>query len=169
MDTEAALFRRFDELGIVTRTHRHPPVFTVEEARRHVGHLPGGHNKSLFVGDKKGALWLVVCGDEQRVDLKTLSKRLGAASRLSFGKAELLQEILGVEPGSVTPFALINDREGRVQPVLDRTMLAQAELNFHPLRNDATTTIASADLIRFVESCGHRPLILDLAADEVAA
>ena len=161
------LLQRLTELGIGHRTLEHPAVFTVEEARRHTAHLPGGHCKSLFLKDKKGGLWLLVCLDHRWIDMGRLAKAI-ASPRLSFGKAELLQEILGVGPGSVTPFALVNDRDRRVQPLLDQAMLARDRLNFHPLTNRATTTIAAADLPRFLEACGHRPRVIDLDARGVA-
>ncbi|MFQ5783492.1 MAG: prolyl-tRNA synthetase associated domain-containing protein [Alphaproteobacteria bacterium] len=161
--TREALFARLEELGIATETHEHPPVFTVEEARRHCAHLPGGHCKSLFFKDKKGALWLVVTLDDRRLDLKSLDRTIGAA-RLSFGRPELLYEVLGVTPGSVTPFALINDCDRRVNVVLDREMMALDLLNYHPLSNDATTAIRPGDLRAFIASCGHEPRELDLAA-----
>ncbi len=160
--TREELFARLAELGIGTETHEHPPVFTVEEAQVHCAHLPGGHCKSLFFKDKKRQLWLVVTLDDRRVDLKKLDRAVGAA-RLSFGRPELLAEVLGVVPGSVTPFALINDREGRVKVVLDREMMAMDLLNYHPLSNDATTAIAPRDLRRFIASCGHEPQDLDFA------
>jgi Ala-tRNA(Pro) deacylase len=163
--TPAALFARLDALGIAYRTYTHPAVFTVEEAKSLRGTLPGGHCKSLFLKDKKGALWLVVALEECRVDLKALADRLGAP-RFSFGSAELLHEVLGVRPGSVTPFAAINDSAGRVTVVLQRAMLAHDPLNYHPLENDRTTAIAPADLVRFLESCGHAPLIVEIAERE---
>ncbi len=153
------LFERLRALGIETTTKEHPPVFTVEEARSLRGEIPGGHTKNLFLKDKKDALWLVVCPEDAEVDLKSLHHRIGAA-RLSFGKPELLREVLGIEPGSVTPFALINDTGNRVKVVLDSSMMAEERLNFHPLRNGATTTIRSADLETFVRACGHDPLIV---------
>lgn len=149
------------DLGIETHTVEHPPVFTVEEAQTLRGDLEGGHTKNLFLKDKKGGLWLVVCLEDRRVDLNALSRRLGAP-RFSFGKAELLTATLGIEPGSVTPFALINDREGRVTPVLDQEMLELAPLNFHPLRNDATTQIAPRDLLRFLAATGHEPVVSEI-------
>ena len=149
------------ERDIEVSTYDHPPVYTVEEARRHTHHLPGGHCKNLFLKDKKGRLWLVTLLDDRRADLNALSKRLGAA-RFSFGKPELLREALGVEPGSVTPLAIVNDTAGRVTHVLDTGLLAAGTVNCHPLRNDATTAIGSADLLRFVRSTGHEPLVLDL-------
>ena len=159
----ADLFAFFDALGIVVETAAHPPVFTVAEARALRGRIPSGHCKCLFLKDKKGGLWLVVADESRRVDLTALSRRLGAP-RFSFGKPDLLREALGVEPGSVTPFALINDRAARrVRPVLDAEMLARDRLNFHPLENTATTTIAPADLRAFVAACGHTPYIVNFS------
>ncbi len=165
--TQDQLLQRLDELGIGHRTFAHVPVFTVDEARQHTARLPGGHCKSLFLKDKKGGLWLLVCSDHRRIDLGRLAKVIGSP-RLSFGQAELLQAVLGVIPGAVTPFALINDRECRVRPLLDQAMLAHALLNYHPLTNAATTTIKAGDLLKFVEACGHRPQILDLDATGIA-
>jgi Ala-tRNA(Pro) deacylase len=160
--TPETLFARLDELGIPHRTHTHPPVFTVAEAVALRGTLPGGHTKNLFLKDKKAGLWLAVMLEERRTDLKRLADALGAP-RFSFGSGELLHEVLGVRPGSVTPFALINDTAQRVTVVLDQGMLAHDPLNYHPLENDRTTAIAPDDLIRFIASCGHRPRIVDLA------
>lgn len=161
--TPDQLFARLDALGIAHRTYRHPPVFTVAEAVALRGQLPGGHCKSLFLKDKKGGLWLVVALEEQSVDLKRLAAAL-AAPRFSFGSPALLQEVLGVVPGSVTPFAVVNDEDGRVTVVLDRAMLEHDPLNYHPLENDKTTAIAPADLLRFLDASGHKPRIVDLAA-----
>ncbi|MCG8694407.1 MAG: prolyl-tRNA synthetase associated domain-containing protein [Minwuiales bacterium] len=161
--TEEQLFTRFEELGIETTTKRHPPVFTVEEAKSLRGELPGGHCKSLFLKDKKGALWLVVCLEDRRMDMKALQAAIGSG-RLSFGKPDLLVEVLGVEPGSVTPFGLINDTERRVNVILDERMMGMTPLNYHPLKNDATTQITPADLERFVRACGHEPRVIDLDA-----
>lgn len=160
------LLARLAELGIAHSTHDHPPVFTVEEAREHTANLPGGHCKSLFLKDKKGGLWLMVCLDHRRIDMNRL-QRVIDSPRLSFGKAELLLEVLGVPPGSVTPFALINDGRRLVQPLLDAAMLEHERLNYHPLTNTMTTTIAAADLIPFIRACGHEPRIIDLDAEGV--
>ena len=156
--TADELFACLETLGIATRTVAHPPLFTVEDARAHRDGLDGLHFKNLFLKDRKGGLWLVVCLEDRRVDLNALSRRLGAP-RFSFGKAELLLEVLGVSPGAVTPFALINDTGQRVRLVLDEGALAGGMLHFHPLRNDATTRIAAADLIAFCRSTGHEPVI----------
>jgi len=158
--TPDQLFARLDALGIAQRTYDHPPVFTVAEAAALRGQLPGGHCKSLFLKDKKAGLWLVVALEERRIDLKRLAEVLGAP-RFSFGSAELLYEVLGVTPGSVTPFALVNDTTHRVALVLDRAMLDHDPLNYHPLDNTRTTAIAPADLLRFIAWCGHRPRVID--------
>lgn len=156
--TREDLFKRFQDLGIETSTHEHVPVFTVEEARQVHGQVAGGHCKNLFCKDEKGALWLIVCLEDARVDLKK-APAIIASRRLSFGKPELLMQVLGVEPGSVTPFALINDTSVSVKVVLDKTMMQHELLNYHPLRNDATTTIRAGDLLKFIRSCGHQPAI----------
>ncbi|WP_096704087.1 prolyl-tRNA synthetase associated domain-containing protein [Magnetospirillum sp. 15-1] len=155
------LFALFDRLDIRAATHRHAPAFTVEEGHRVWGSIPGVHCKNLFLKDGKGRLWLVVAPAERRIDLKSLPERIGSA-RLSFGSAALLVEVLGIEPGSVTPFAVINDREHRVSVVLDAWMMAQERINYHPLRNDMTTTLSPAELERFFRHTGHTPLLVDL-------
>jgi Ala-tRNA(Pro) deacylase len=165
--TPEELFGRLDALGIAHRTYSHPPVFTVAEAKALRGSLPGAHCKSLFLKDKKGGFWLAVLLEGQRIDLKKLASRLGAP-RFSFGGAADLYEVLGVRPGSVTPFALVNDVEHLVTPVIDAAMLDRDLLNYHPLANDRTTAIASADLVRFIAACGHVPRIIDLADFERA-
>jgi Ala-tRNA(Pro) deacylase len=159
--TPDQLFARLDALGIAHRTYSHPPVFTVAEAVALRGTLPGGHCKSLFLKDRRAGLWLVVALEERQIDLKRLAAAL-AAPRFSFGNPALLYEALGVRPGSVTPFALVNDISQRVTIVLDRAMLDHDLLNYHPLDNDRTTAIAPADLLRFIAGCGHQPRILDL-------
>jgi Ala-tRNA(Pro) deacylase len=166
--TRDQLFARLDALGIAHRTYSHPPVFTVAEAVALRGRLPGGHCKSLFLKDKKAGLWLLVALEERAIDLKRLAIALDAP-RFSFGSAELLQAVLGVRPGSVTPFALVNDAARRVAVVLVRAMLDYDPLNYHPLENDRTTAISPADLLRFIAECGHRPRIVDLDAVMSAA
>jgi Ala-tRNA(Pro) deacylase len=158
---EAALYARLTALGIGWKTYEHKPVFTVEEAAELYATQPGGHTKNLFLKDKKDALWLVVCRDDLRIDLNALSKQV-ATPRFSFGSSELLEATLGVPPGSVTPFAIVNDAEGKVRVVLDEGMLALELLNFHPLRNDRTTAIRPADLIRFLRACHHEPMVSTL-------
>ncbi|MGA7676394.1 MAG: prolyl-tRNA synthetase associated domain-containing protein [Rhizomicrobium sp.] len=163
---EEALYRHLVALGIGWKTTAHAPVFTVGEADAVHGHMPGCHTKNLFLKDKKGGLWLVVLRSHLRIDLNALAKQL-AAPRFSFGSAELLIATLGIEPGSVTPFALMNDTAHKVRPILDEGMLALDPLNFHPLRNDRTTAITPGDLLGFVRACGHDPIIASLP--EIAA
>jgi Ala-tRNA(Pro) deacylase len=157
--TRDELFARFAELGIATTTKDHVAVFTVEQAKQVHGGIAGGHCKNLFLKDEKGALWLIVCLQEAQIDLKAAPARIGS-KRLTFGKPELLMEILGVEPGSVTPFGLINDKAARVNVILDAAMMEHDLLNYHPLANAATTTIATGDLLTFIRSCGHEPRIV---------
>lgn len=159
--TRHDLFSRLRELGIETSTVEHEAVFTVAESSKLERELPGGHTKNLFLKDKKGRLFLVVTLGHAHIDLKTLHKTLGS-DRLSFGKPELLLEVLGVAPGSVTPFALINDMAQRVTVILDADMLRHERLNYHPLENTATTNISRADFVRFIRSCGHDPRIVAL-------
>jgi Ala-tRNA(Pro) deacylase len=155
------LFARLAELGIQTTTVEHPPVFTVEESAALRESLPGAHTKNLFLTDKDGRMVLVVAKDDTRVDLKALAKTL-EAGRFSFGKAERLEAVLGVSPGSVTPLALLNESAAEVAVVVDETLTAFDEVNCHPLVNTATTRLATPDLIRFIKTCGHEPLILPL-------
>jgi len=158
----AKLFSRLEELGIAATTVEHAPVFTVEESQELRGSLPGAHTKNLFLKDKDGRVVLVVAKEDTRVDLKALAKRLGFG-RFSFGKPDLLMEVLGIEPGSVTAFALINETSSRVAAVVvDEALMGFDEVNCHPLVNSATTRIATKDLIRFMEACGHVPKILPL-------
>ena len=159
--TKQDLFARLDALGIAHSTVTHPPLFTVEESQALRGEIEGVHAKNLFLKDKKDRLWLVVARETLAVDLKRLDAVIGAA-RLSFGRAELLEAVLGVRPGAVTPFALINDAGRQVTPVLDRGLVASPLVNFHPLTNEATTTVSSQGLLTFIESCGHRAMIVDL-------
>jgi Ala-tRNA(Pro) deacylase len=134
-------------------------LFTVEQSQALRGQIPGGHTKNLFLKAKTGALFLVVALEDARIDLKRLHHRLDAG-RFSFGSAELLRQVLGVEPGTVTPFAAINDTNGAVTVVLDAAMMQHAVLNFHPLDNARTTAIARDDLVRFLAATGHQPRIL---------
>jgi Ala-tRNA(Pro) deacylase len=158
------LFAYLDNLGIAHQTVTHPPVFTVEDARTLRGKVAGGHTKNLFLRDRKGALFLVVAPEDASIELKSLHRLLGASGRFSFGSAELLRETLGVEPGSVTPFAAINDKAGRVTVILDAAMMANAMLNFHPLANTATTAISRDGLLKFLEATGHQPRIAPVSA-----
>ena len=151
------LFARLDELEIRHVTHRHRPVFTVDESRDLKAAIPGGHTKNLFLKDKKGAIFLICAIADTAIDLNATSKILGAG-RFSFGSSERLMQHLGVEPGSVTLFALINDPGRAVTLVLDEALFAHDPVNFHPLKNDATTAISSADMLKFVRALGREPI-----------
>lgn len=162
--TRADLDAKFAELGIATRTHEHEAVFTVAESRGVKAAMPGGHTKNLFVKDKKGRIFLVTAEAERAIDLKRLHETIGGSGRLSFGSAELLREVWGVEPGSVTPLGAINDRAGRVTVVLDAALMGHDPVNVHPLVNTATTALAPDDLVAFLRATGHEPLIVALPA-----
>ena len=160
--TPDELFAFFDQLGIAHSTVSHPPFFTVEEGRPWHDQIPGLHCKNLFIRDRNGGIWLVVMPAEKRADLGRLERTLGAA-RFSFAKPDVLQDVLQLTPGSVTPFGLINDTQRRVNVILDQEMLKSEWVNFHPLHNAASTTLRSADLVRFVHALGYEPVIVRLA------
>ena len=162
--SRADLFALFDRLGVVTRTVEHAAVFTVAEGREMKLEWPGGHSKNLFLKDKADRLYLVSAFAETAVDLVGLGKRLGARGRLSFGKPELMTATLGVIPGAVTPFSLLNESaRGLAAFVLDRAILARDPMWFHPLENTASTGISAPDFLKFLAALGVEPLILDLA------
>jgi Ala-tRNA(Pro) deacylase len=165
--TREELMARLAELEIRVSTIDHEPVFTVAESERLHRDIPGGHTKNLFLKDAKGQLWLVVAEAYTPVDLKALPKAIGSA-RLSFGKPDLLMEVLGVPPGSVTALALINDNARRVSVVIDERLMEYETINCHPLVNSATTGLARDDLIRFMAACGHEPRIVALTGSRTA-
>ena len=159
--TREMLLDHLAGLGIKTETVEHPPLFTVEESQALRGEIPGAHTKNLFLKCKKGSLWLITALEETPVNLKTLHHALGSG-RLSFGNAELLMEVLGVTPGSVSTFGAVNDTESRVTVVLDERLMQHERINLHPLVNTATTGLSRDDLIRFLKACGHAPKIMAL-------
>ena len=159
--TPAQLFAFLDELGIETTTIEHPPVFTVEEAKQHRGRIDGSHIKNLFLRNKKKRMWLLVAPEDRTIQLKSLGKQLGAG-HMSFASPSRLMQHLGVEPGSVTPFGVINDAECQVQVVLDGAVLERDPVQCHPLVNTMTTAISAKDLLKFLEATNHEPQIIDL-------
>ena len=166
MQTRTDLFALFDRLGVSHQTLDHPAVFTVGEGEDIKARIPGAHTKNLFLKDAKGQLWLISAEGHAQIDLKRLHTVIGSA-RLSFGNAELMAETLGVTPGSVTAFGLINDADRRVRFVLDGT-LAEADLvNFHPLTNTATTTVTREGFRTFLSGIGVTPMVVDFAAMQV--
>ena len=158
--TPAELFQFMDSLGIQHSTKYHPPVFTVAESESLRDEIPGGHTKNLFLKDKKDRYFLLTVDEHATVDLKTVHQVVGGASKFSFGKPEKLMEYLGVIPGAVTAFGIVNDTNKDVTIVLDADLMKNDIVNCHPLSNDATTSISSSDLIRFVEATGHTAHIL---------
>ena len=163
MKTRDDLFALFGQLGVAHRTLEHEAVFRVGEGEAIKAALPGGHTKNLFLKDARGQLWLVSALQEARIDLKALPRAIGSA-KLSFGSAELMAQTLGVAPGSVTAFGLINDVGHRVRFVLDKDLAAADPVNFHPLTNTATTAISQSDFRRLLAALGVEPLIVDFAA-----
>jgi Ala-tRNA(Pro) deacylase len=161
--TPADLFAFLDTIGIAHPTVTHPPLFTVEQSQTLRGTIPGGHTKNLFLKDKKGALFLVTALEDALIELKSLHRLLGASGRFSFGAADLMRETLGIEPGAVTPLAAINDTDRRVSVVLDAALMRHDIINCHPLTNTMTTSIARADLLKFLEATGHPPRIVGIA------
>ena len=155
------LLEVLSNIGIEYTNHEHPAVFTVEEADMHHDGIEGVHSKNLFFKDKKKNLFLVVTLSDKPIQIKELAKKIGAKSP-SFGKPELLMEVLGVIPGAVTPFAVINIQDQPVKIILDQDLMENDLLNFHPLVNTATTTITPADLIKFMEHCGRTPEIIKI-------
>ncbi len=162
--TQEDLFQFLDSLGIAHTTKRHEPVFTVAESVALRDEIPGGHTKNLFVKDKKDNYFLLTVEEHATVDLKTVHTIIGAASKVSFGRPEKLMEYLGVIPGAVTAFGVFNDTGRNVKIIIDADLMADEIINCHPLTNDATTSIASKDLLRFIEATGHEPLVLKVTA-----
>lgn len=163
----ADLLARLESLGVETTTHEHAAVFTVAESRHVKASIPGAHSKNLFLRDKKGRVFLVTAEGDAAIDLKSISAKIGASGRVTFGKPELLLELVGVTPGSVTPFGVINDVAGRVTVVVDAAMMEHEILNFHPLENTATTSIRREDFVRFLEAIDHPPLIVPVSDGKV--
>jgi Ala-tRNA(Pro) deacylase len=161
--TPDELLAFLDGLGISVSTVRHPPLFTVAESQSLRGEIAGGHTKNLFLKDKKGAYFLVTVEEEAVVDLKTIHNLIGASGRVSFGKPDMLMDLLGVAPGAVTVFGAVNDTEGRVKIVLDEGLMREETINAHPLTNEATTSIRRDDLLAFLRATGHEPHVLKAA------
>ena len=156
------LLDKLTSVDISFTTHTHPPLRTVEDAKAFRGDLPGVHIKNLYLRDRKKRNFLVVMHEDQQVDLKSFGGQVGS-DRLSFGSADRLFEILGVRPGAVSPFTLINDPEHKVQLILDGDLADQSCLYAHPLVNDMTLGLSGADLLRFTVYTGHQPQLLSFA------
>jgi len=166
MKTRADLIALLDSLGVEHSTVDHPAVFRVGEGEEIKAGIDGAHTKNLFLKDAKDRLWLISAEQDTQIDLKRLHHTIGSA-RLSFGNAALMEETLGVTPGSVTAFALINDADRRVTFVLDRRLAEAERVNFHPLTNTATTGISSDGFRRFLAAVGVAPLVVDFSTLQV--
>ena len=160
---EDQLYAALTALGIAFDVMEHPAVFTVEESHAIHEAMPGVHSKNLFLKDAKGVFWLVTVPADLQADLKALPAAMGAA-RLSFGKAEDMERLIGVTPGSVTPLAAIADADHQVRVVLDTRLAGADRVNCHPLRNTATLGLAGADLVRALCHWGHDPQIVTVPA-----
>ena len=155
--------------GIAARRFDHAAVMTVEESERLVPRLPGAKTKNLFLRDKKGARhFLVTVPHDCAVDLKTLGTALGAG-RLGFASPERLHQHLRITPGSVSLLALVNDRAGAVEFVIDRTLWNAEAVQAHPLVNTATMVLPHRDLEHFVAATGHTARVIDLSPAEKPA
>ncbi len=160
--TPQDVMNRLETLDISHDIYDHEPIFTVEEGLHLHDIIPGGHCKNLFLKDKKKQYWLISAVENTKIDLKLLPKLIDSA-RVSFGSAERLWEVLKVKPGSVTPFALINDADLRVNVILDKNLFNHDIVNFHPLQNTQSVALAPKDVERYIQSCGHSPRIVDLS------
>jgi Ala-tRNA(Pro) deacylase len=164
--TPEALLKLLEDHGVAVKVHMHPPVHTVEESRALRGEIPGVHTKNLFVRDGKKRYFLLVTDEERKVDLKALGPRIGARGRLSFGSADALNEKLGIWPGAVSLFALINDPVGDVSVVLDEELRKATSVNGHPLTNDSTICVPPDGVQRFLDAINHPVQWIDFGAAE---
>lgn len=167
MRGEAGLLTDLDALGISFAAHEHVPVFTVAESDEVNAAIPGAHTKNLFLKDKDGAYWLVTVPGEARIDLKALPAAIGS-KRVSFGKAEDMERLLGITPGSVTPLAAINAEPGSITVVLDEDLAAADTVNVHPLRNTATLGLRGAAILDLLRHWGHQPVVAPIPVQEPA-
>lgn len=161
--TPQSLFALLETLEMPVTTHQHEAVFTVEQSQAINENIAGGHTKNLFLKDKKDNYFLIVAENHAKIPLNQVHKLIGTKSRLSFGSAEKLMELLGVAPGSVNAFAPINDDQNRVSVIIDAPLLDHEQINCHPLTNTMTTTISKPDLLRFLEYVDHKPQIIALS------
>ncbi|MEM6974369.1 MAG: prolyl-tRNA synthetase associated domain-containing protein [Pseudomonadota bacterium] len=167
-EAEAALYGRLDALGIAWTHHYHPPMRTVADSRALRGEMPGLHLKNMFLKEKKGGFWLVSCLEDRQFRIRDLERAVGAKGT-SFGKPDLLWETLGVRPGAVTPFAVMNAAPGAIRLVLDAALVDAPVINAHPMHNRATTAFAWEGLYRFLDALDHLPQIVDFAPIEAAS
>ena len=163
MSAEHELLSALDSQGIAWTIHEHEAVFTVEASARLHEEIAGAHTKNLFLKDAGGQFWVVSAPHDASIDLKALPDAIGCR-KVSFGKGEAMEELLGVSPGSVTPLAAFNDKAGAVKVVIDQRLAEAGTVNVHPLRNTATLGLSGADLVRFLAAHGHEPQVVLLPA-----
>lgn len=165
MNREEKLHELLHQLGITYSAYEHEPLFTVDQAEEVERNIPGTHCKNLFLKDDKKRMWLIVSNNRATIALKEIAKQVGAPG-LRFAQSELLEQYLGVKPGSVTPFGLINDVERAVQVIIDDSLLNADLVSFHPLRNSATLTITPHELLLFVRHLGNSVTLYNLEQHE---
>ena len=158
--TEATLLAHLDAMDVAYTLYRHEPLFTVEQSSRLAHTMPGTHCKNMFLKAKSGDLVLVTCIETRAIRIRDLEKRIDLR-KLSFGKPDLMQEVLGVTPGAVTPMAALNAAPGSIRVILDAQMMETETLNCHPLHNEATIAISTEDLDRVLRAAGHVPERVD--------
>ena len=165
MRGEAGLLADLGLLAIPFAAYEHDAVFTVAESDAVNAAMPGAHTKNLFLKDKGGAFWLVTVPSDARVHLKGLPAAIGC-KHVSFGKAEDMERLLGITPGSVTPLAAINAAPGSITIVLDETLAVAGTVNVHPLRNTATLGLSGATILDLLRHWGHQPLVAAIPVQE---
>lgn len=163
--TAEDLFRLLEELGISYTNYEHEPTHRVEQSKLLKEHIPGAHTKNLFLYTPGEDYFLVTMMNDKRLNLKAFEKQLGQG-RLSFASPRRLMMCLGLTPGSVTPFGVLNDLTHQVTVILDADMMEHELLNYHPLRNDMTVTVSNADFRKFFDHTGHTPHILTLPKED---
>jgi Ala-tRNA(Pro) deacylase len=160
---EAGLMADLGLLAIPFAAHEHQAVFTVAESDVVHAAMPGAHTKNLFLKDKGGAFWLVTVPSDARVNLKALPPAIGC-KHVSFGKAEDMERLLGITPGSVTPLAAINAEPGSIAIILDAALATADPVNVHPLRNTATLGLSGAAILDLLRHWGHAPRVATIPA-----
>ncbi|GAB5351681.1 prolyl-tRNA synthetase associated domain-containing protein [Qipengyuania sp. 483] len=155
-----------EALVIPFEQYEHEAVFTVAESYGVKDAIPGAHTKNLFLKDTSGAFLLVTVPADMRVNLKALPAAIGCR-RVSFGKPDDMERLVGLTPGSVTPLGAINAEPGSISIILDRALAEADRINVHPLRNTATIGLSGADCLRLLEHWGHAPLVADIPAQEI--
>ena len=162
---EEGLLADLASLAIPFASLEHIAVFTVEESRKVDADIPGAHTKNLFLKDAGGSFWLVTVPAQARVDLKALPSAIGC-KRVSFGKANDMERLLGIAPGSVTPLAMINAEPGSISAVLDASLADARRVNVHPLRNTATLGLSGAHILDLLTHWGHEPRVAEIPVQE---